>query len=658
MTAVARRPFRAGPAVLALVLAALAAAAVLALLAADPAFDGGAGDPMATLVLVHSTLPRLATALIAGAALGLSGGLFQQVLRNPMASPTTLGVSAGANLGLVVATLLMPGLLGFGRDLVALAGSAAAACVVLFLGARRGFSPFSMVLSGLVISLWCGALAAILTLLNDRYLVSLFIWGAGSLSQQSWDVPLTLLFRFVAVAVCSVLILRPLSVMELGEESAAALGVKVARLRVMAVAAAVVLAAFVTSAVGVIGFVGLVAPIVARLAGARRTSEILVWASVIGGAVLLFVDAGLQIVAGRFSEFLPTGAITAVFGSPLLLLLLPRLKTRHRMLPPAQTPRRPLVKGRKTALLVAAGLAVAVLVGLLLGRSVDGGWALAYGTTAGELLPIRAPKVVATLASGALLAVAGAMLQRLTGNEMASPEVLGISAGATFGVAAAIFLLPAPQLAGQLGAASIGAFAVLGVILATSLRSGLAPERILIAGIALGAMVDAVVGVLSSLGDPRALLLMRWMSGSTYAVNAGTAGIVAAAAALLIILALLFRRWLDLLPLGPVHSRALGVPTTLSRLVLFVLAGLMTAAATLSVGPLSFIGLMGPHLAREIGLARALPHMAGAAALGGGLMVLADWIGRTAFFPYQVPAGLVSALVGAPFLILVLRRRA
>jgi ferric hydroxamate transport system permease protein len=95
-------------------------------------------------VLSYSTLPRLATALLAGAALALSGALFQQVLRNPLADRTTLGVSAG-------------------RDIVALLGSAAAAAIIVGFGARRGFSPYSLVLSGLVLSLWCGGLSAILT---------------------------------------------------------------------------------------------------------------------------------------------------------------------------------------------------------------------------------------------------------------------------------------------------------------------------------------------------------------------------------------------------------------------------------------------------------------------------------------------------------------
>jgi ABC-type Fe3+-siderophore transport system permease subunit len=83
----------------------------------------------------------------------------------------------------------------------------------------------------------------------------------------------------------------------------------------------------------------------------------------------------------------------------------------------------------------------------------------------------------------------------------------------------------------------------------------------------------------------------------------------------------------------------------------------MTAAATLTVGPLSFVGLMGPHLAREAGLTRALPQMIGAALIGGGLMVAADFVGRTIVAPYQIPAGLVSALIGAPCLMFLLSRR-
>jgi iron complex transport system permease protein len=619
---------RFGPAAVACAGLALAAALAWLLVAPNFAAPAAPGYDAARMVLFYSTLPRLATALIAGAALSLAGALFQLVLRNPLASPTTLGISAGANLALVITLLAFPALLGFGRDLVALTGSAAAAAIVMGLGARRGFSPLSLVLSGLVISLWCGALAAVLTFLNDRYLVSLFIWGAGSLAQQSWDIPLSLLWKVAVLALLCAAIVRPLALLELGDGSAAALGV-----------------------------IGLVAPIIARLSGARRVGDILIWSSLIGAALLLCADVSVQLLAGAFSDFLPTGAVTAIFGTPVLLFLLRKLKMRHRVIAaPFAGLRRKLPAGRAAVLVLVAMLA-AIAIAMLCGRNPDGTWQWLGGPALAELMPLRLPRVVAALASGAMLAVAGVLLQRLTGNEMASPEVLGISAGATFGLSISLFAVAASGIWVQLGFAAGGAFAVLAVILAFALRAQLAPERVLLAGIALSAMVDALVGVLASTGDPRALTLLRWMSGSTYGVSAGTAMALSLAALLLIAPALLWRRWLDLLPLGPSSAASLGVPLKSARLALFCLAGLLSAVATLGVGPLSFVGLMAPHLAREAGLTRALPQMAGAALLGGALMVLADWLGRTVLFPYQIPAGLMSALVGAPFLMLLLFRK-
>lgn len=645
-----------GPALFSLLL--LCAGCWAAWLLIAPALSGSADEiyDIQRMVLYHSTLPRLATALLAGAALALSGALFQQVLRNPLADPTTLGVSAGANLALVVVSLFMPGLLGVGRDMVALLGSAAAALIVVGLGARRGFSPYALVLSGLVLSLWCGGLSAILTYLNQRYLASLFIWGAGSLAQQSWVIPLSLVWKLGGIAVICALVMKPLSLLDLGESSSSALGVRLARLRILVVACAVALAAFVTSAVGVIGFIGLVAPTLARLCGARRPVQLIVWSPVIGAGLLFLADSVLQQVSGPLGDFLPTGAVTAIFGSPLLLALLPRLKIRHRVEQATVRVRSHQWKTNLPVLISAITVLVLIAVGLFLGRSPGGAWTVLSGEFFNDILAIRAPKVFAALASGAMLGVAGVILQRLTGNEMASPEVLGISAGATFGIAIALFAV-APGFSGQMVFAIGGATTVLAIILLSSRRSGFAPERVLLAGIALSAMVDAVVGVLNSTGDPRAMLLMRWMSGSTYLVDARTATVEVVIASVLIAVALAGRRWLDILPLGPATSTAVGLPLARSRLMLFGLAGLMTAAATLTVGPLSFVGLMGPHFAREAGMTRALPQMIGAALIGGGLMLGADFVGRTIAGPYQIPAGLVSALLGAPCLMYLLSRR-
>jgi iron complex transport system permease protein len=507
-----------------------------------------------------------------------------------------------------------------------------------------------------VVSLYCGALSALLVLFRDRLLASLFIWGSGSLSQQSWDPSVALAIRLGVLVVPLLLLLRPLSLMELGDDSVRALGLSATRLRVAAVAIASAMAALVTSAVGVIGFVGLVAPIIARLSGARRFGAQLLWSAVVGALLLLLTDATVQLVAGVTSEFVPTGAVTAVLGSPLLLLLLPRLKTA---VPPpsfvgnaAHGPRPPHMA--LTALALVVPLAAATL---LVGRGPSGQWSILSLEEWRQVAIWRWPRFSAATSAGALLGVAGFILQRLTGNPMASPEVLGIGAGAILAVAISLFAFGAVNGAAIGIAATIGGVLVLAMILAFGQRSNFAPERVLLAGIALNALIDAVIGVLSATGDPRAVLLLGWMSGSTAQAAAGDAVQAVIAAVVLIGASMLATRWLAILPLGPSPAIALGVPLARARLLLFLLAAALTAAATPIIGPLTFVGLMAPHMVGALGIRRPIAALAGAALAGAGVMAMADWLARILAFPIQLPTGLVAAMAGTPFLMVLLHRR-
>ena len=203
----------------------------------------------------------------------------------------------------------------------------------------------------------------------------------------------------------------------------------------------------------------------------------------------------------------------------------------------------------------------------------------------------------------------------------------------------------------------MGALIALLVILSLSRSSGGVPERVILVGIAVGALLDALVSLLMASGDPRAVLLFNWMTGSTYGVGTDAAltslAVVVALAALLPLLA----RWLDILPLGADATRALGVPPGLSRVLLLVFAATATAMATLLVGPLSFAGLIAPHVARLLGLRRPLMELAGAALIGALIMVAADFVGRTLAFPWQLPAGLVASMIGAPAFLWLLSRK-
>ncbi|WP_295045722.1 iron chelate uptake ABC transporter family permease subunit, partial [uncultured Paracoccus sp.] len=150
--------------------------------------------------------------------------------------------------------------------------------------------------------------------------------------------------------------------------------------------------------------------------------------------------------------------------------------------------------------------------------------------------------------------------------------------------------------------------------------------------------------------------ILSWLSGSSSAVTMTGALSLAAVAAGLWTGALILGRWLAVLPLGAGVAGGLGLPLRRARLGMIALAGLATGAATVLVGPLSFVGLMAPHLARRLGLARPADHLSGAALIGAGLMLAADFGARMAGFPYELPLGLFASLIGAPWLIWLMTR--
>lgn len=611
-------------------------------------------DDMAQILALYSFAPRLAVSLLAGAGLGLAGALLQQVLRNPIASPTTLGIEAGATFALAAALVAAPGVLSLGREWVALGGGLLAIALVLALSRRSGFAPLVVVLAGMVTGLAYAALSALLTLFNSHYLTGLFLWGAGSLTQQDWSAAAFLAPRLAVSGLAALLLLRPLALLGLDDGSARSLGLALAITRFAALAVAVALTALVVASVGSLGFVGLAAPALARMGGARRMGARLLAATLTGAVLLWLTDQLVQLVSLATGEMLPTGAVTAMLGAPLLLWMLPRIQ-----LPPhvgaglvahAKGVLRPApLLGGLAALLLLAALASAAV-----GQGVAG-WGLAL--PGDPVWALRVPRILAAMAGGVLLAVAGGILQRLTGNPLAGPEVLGVSAGAAFGLITALFLFEVGGRAGQTAAATLGAALALGAVLALSRAAKGAPERVILAGVAIGALLDSVVNLLLAGGDPRAALILNWMTGSTYGADAlSAAGSLAVAACVLAALPAV-ARWLDILTLGEGSALALGMPATLSRSLLLTLAALATAVATLLVGPLSFVGLVAPPLARCAGLRRPVPELVGAALIGSIVMVGADFIGRTIAFPWQLPAGLIASMLGAPVFLWLLTRK-
>jgi ferric hydroxamate transport system permease protein len=448
---------------------------------------------------------------------------------------------------------------------------------------------------------------------------------------------------------------RPLGLFDAGESTARGLGVSLMRTRFAALGVAVALTACVVSAVGVIGFIGLAAPTLARLAGARRFQQRLVWAPLFGALLLWLTDELVQWIAlsGLYgSQLIPTGAVTSIVGAPMLLWQLRYLRSQ----PDLRADTRAAAAGSRCRhpLRVMAGLALLTgmisILSLTIGRGLDG-WRFANFAQIRALAFWHVPHLAAALAAGTLCGLAGTLIQRMTGNPVASPDLIGVSSGGALGLVAVVFLCAVPGPLQMFVACVAGAVGTLAVLVWFGQRSSYAPERLLLIGVALGALFQAVVGAVTASGDPRAELLLNFVVGTTYYVQPLTTAIAVVAALAGFACAPLLARWLELLSLGESMSRSLGVRVAVARLIVLLLAALLSACSTLLIGPLSFVGLMAPHLARALGFCRAHAQLPASALIGALLMVLADWLGRLVTFPNEMPAGLMAALIGGPYLL-------
>jgi ABC-type Fe3+-siderophore transport system permease subunit len=612
-------------------------------------------DSIEQMIFHYSLLPRLVISLLVGAGLGLVGVLFQQVLRNPLAEPTTLGVSTGAQLGITITTLwTLPGVLT--TQFAALAGACVVGALVFGVAWGKRLSPVTLILAGLVVSLYCGAVNQLLVIFHHDELQSMFLWSTGTLTQTDWSGVQHLWPQLLGGVILALLLLRPLTLMGLDDGVARNLGLALSLARLAALTLAIVLSALLVNAVGIIGFIGLFAPLLAKMLGARRLLSRLMLAPLIG-ALILWLSDQLILWLTRVWMEVSTGSVTALIGAPLLLWLLPRLRS---MSAPSMDAGDNVPAERQNvqwfALVGLVVLLLGTLVALSFGRDAEG-WRWISGTLLDELMQWRLPRIVAALTAGVMLAVAGCIIQRLTGNPMASPEVLGISSGAAFGVVVMLFFVPGNAFGWLMPAGSLGAALTLLSILIAAGRGGFSPHRMLLAGMALSTAFTMLLMMLQASGDPRMAQILTWISGSTY--NATFQQVFRTGLMMIVLLAIvpLCRRWLTVLPLGGDTARSVGMALTSSRIGLLLLAACLTATATMTIGPLSFIGLMAPHIARMMGFRRTMPHIVISALVGGLLLVLADWGGRMMMFPYQIPAGLLSTFIGAPYFIYLLRKQ-
>lgn len=321
----------------------------------------------------------------------------------------------------------------------------------------------------------------------------------------------------------------------------------------------------------------------------------------------------------------------------------------------------PLVYGGLLLLLVAA-MILSVTVGYKI-YSLQQVWTALFAFDASEaatvITTLRLPRAVIAPLVGAGLAIAGVQVQTLSRNRIASPDTLGLNAGASLAVVVASVMFGVSSLVGLSLTAALGALVTSLVVFAIAAGAGgLSPLRIVLIGVTIAGLGQSVVQMILTNNEAQLQNLLFWLAGSfvdrpmTLAVS-GLPFIVAGT-----LLALLMTRPLDAMQADDATASGLGVPVTLVRIGCFASISLLTGASVAMAGPVSFVGLVVPHAARHLVGLRHGRQIIAAALIGASYATLADVAARFVIFPIEAPVGAITAVVGGIVLVVLLRRRA
>ena len=279
-----------------------------------------------------------------------------------------------------------------------------------------------------------------------------------------------------------------------------------------------------------------------------------------------------------------------------------------------------------------------------------------YETYTVILYHIRLPRVAGGILAGVGLATAGVLLQSVTANDLAGPNIIGVNAGAGFAVILLLTFFPHAFLLSPL-AAFVGAFLVTLVIVAVGNRAGGARNSVIFAGIAVTAVLNAGISFFSLLDADVLASYNHFSVGGLAGVSMDSLLIPSVICAAGLLVTLLLARRIDLLCLGDTLAASLGVRVKVLRTVCFVLASALAAAVVSYAGLLGFVGLVVPHIARKLVGCKTGVLVGTSALIGSITVTLADLLGRVLFAPTEIPVGIMMAVIGAPFFLALLLRK-
>ncbi|WGX77018.1 iron ABC transporter permease [Paraclostridium bifermentans] len=276
-------------------------------------------NKMVTTIVYKMRLPRNILAALVGANLAVSGVLLQSVMKNPLADPGITGVSSGASVAAIFILLLLPQYTGI-LPIAAFIGGAIACILVFLMAYKNGLKPGRIVLAGVAINTILGGVISYLSTMYSDRIQSAMLWLNGSLATKTWaDVEMLFIYSVVGLVV-SLFLIRSANVLQLGDDAATNLGFNVNLTRLLISGVAVFLAATSTAVVGIISFVGLIVPHIARMIMGSDHKFTIPFSMILGSIVLLVADTLGRTIGGAVE--IPVGVIMSIVGGPFFLYLL------------------------------------------------------------------------------------------------------------------------------------------------------------------------------------------------------------------------------------------------------------------------------------------------------------------------------------------------
>jgi iron complex transport system permease protein len=640
----------------------------------------GDGERVTRIAVLELRLPRLIVGIIGGISLALAGCVLQDILRNDLAGPELLGVSAGASAVMASIFILQIFVAWWVSPWLALIGGLIAGGIVLFV-TREQHYPAQMALVGVALTALFNAYIVFLISLGTDSQIELFLlFLAGSLANRTWnDILLLVPWALICIPL-ALLSARMLNLLRLGDDVAAGLGVNVLITRIILLVVVIAPVAALIAICGPIAYIALLAPLMTRRILATTNAYLVLPITALLGAVLL-VAADLSARQVFAPAETPVGLWTTLIGVPILLLLL-RLQFQKRtsMQPIIMSSYNqrlltyPFLRIIVILIILLCGLGVLYLgvgrVAISPAEVVSALWAQTSDQTHRTIIwDLRLPRGLIAMIAGGMLGLSGAMLQSATRNTLAEPGLLGVSAGAVF--LAVLWLNYAPTFPGK--SVTLPFIALFGGLLSSSVIYVLSryrrmePAQMVLIGVLIGAALSSGTTLILLRNREALGGILLWLIGSLNGLTWQHWYIIGSGALVVIPLGCACAGMANALQLGDDIATGLGLRIERTRMILLGVGVLCASMAVAIVGAIGFVGLIGPHISRKLVGSDARRLFSLSALLTALLLISADLLAQAvslhrlpwfALPPQTIlPVGAVTNFIGAMFFLSLLRKR-